>query len=659
MKNRKKNSKQRGIQFDFASYTSVMHLYRKYTFLLLLLLALFCSSCKKSYLDVVPDNIATIDNAFTAKNEAEKYLFTLYGYLPAQSNPQYNPGLIAGDEIWMDFPALRFDDVVLRIARGEQNTVSPRANYMEGYNGVPSMYKAIRDCNIFIENISNTSKVPDLDADLRRRWIGEAQFLKAFYHFILLRSYGPVPIIDKNISVDAPISEIRVKRQPVDAVVDYISLLLDTAAKKLPLTILNKTTELGRITQPVALSMKARLLTMAASPLFNGNSDYNSFKDKDGVALFNPSYDPQKWKKAADACKAAIDICNSANIKLYTFPAQLVPLSATTTTEMSFRNAVSESWNSELIWGLTTNNNTNLIQSISAGQYDPANATKAAYNIQLGPTLKMAKLFYTKNGVPIGEDKTLDFSKIEVLRTGTHDERFDIAENYQTARLNFDREPRFYASLGFDGGVWYMANSPSLSDENTWHLESKVGQYGATSANPITGYYMKKLLNWHFEWSNYQFQNYAWPEMRLADLYLLYAEALNEFQGPTADVYEYVNRIRARSGLQTVQTAWSNFSTNPTKFTTKEGMRLIIQQERGIELSFEGQRYWDLLRWKKAGQELNGNITGWDIRQTDADLYYRETTFYSRHFIVPRDYLTPIQENNLLVNENLVQNPNW
>ncbi len=88
-------------------------------------------------------------------------------------------------------------------------------------------------------------------------------------------------------------------------------------------------------------------------------------------------------------------------------------------------------------------------------------------------------------------------------------------------------------------------------------------------------------------------------------------------------------------------------------------MRLIIQQERGIELSFEGQRYWDLLRWKKAGQELNGNITGWDIRQTDADLYYRETTFYSRHFIVPRDYLTPIQENNLLVNENLVQNPNW
>ncbi len=621
---------------------------------------LFNTSCKKNYLDVVPDNVATINNAFASKTEAEKYLFTCYSYLPNQADPQVNPGLLAGDELWMDYPALRFWDVVWRIARGEQNTVDPRANYMEGTNGGTANYNAIRDCNVFLENISNLSKVPDLDVDTRNRWIGEVQFLKAFYHFMLFRAYGPIPIIDKNLAIDAPIEQVRVKRQPVDAVVDYIAALLDTAATKLPLTIINKGTELGRITAPIALSLKARLLTTAASPLFNGNSDYSSFKGKDGVVLFNPTYSVTKWQRAADACKAAIDLCTSANITLYTFPVPAVPLSPTTTTQMSIRNAMSEPWNSELIWGLTARNNTNFIQSIAAGQYDPVNAPKAAGNVQLGPTLKMAKLFYTQNGVPIDEDKTLDFTSIASLRTATHAERFNLIENYQTARLNFDREPRYYADLGFDGCVWYMANSPSKTDENTWNLQSRTGKYGATSSNPIAGYYMKKLLNWHFEWSNVQYQNYAWPEMRLADLYLLYAEALNESNSaPTADVYNYVNLIRTRAGLLSVQDSWTNYSNNPTKYTTQTGMRSIIQRERSNELCFEGQRYWDLLRWKTAAQELNGNVTGWDIRQSDPSLYYREIGFFSQHFVVPRDYLWPIRESDLLVNQNLVQNPNW
>jgi len=76
-------------------------------------------------------------------------------------------------------------------------------------------------------------------------------------------------------------------------------------------------------------------------------------------------------------------------------------------------------------------------------------------------------------------------------------------------------------------------------------------------------------------------------------------------------------------------------------------------------LCFEGQRYWDLIRWKTAAQELNGNVTGWTIGEKTPELYYSEKSFISRHFIVPRDYLWPIQDYDLLVNENLVQNPNW
>lgn len=629
-----------------------------------LIMVLPISSCKKPFLDVVPDNVSTIANAFVSKAEAEKYLFTCYSYLPTGADPTYNVGLTAGDEVWVEDPANHIRSTnVLQLPRGFQNSSDPIANYMNGSRDAAGNYRAIRDCNVFLENVSDLTKVRDLDIDTRERWIAEAQFLKAFYHFQLFRAYGPIPIIDKNLAIDAPIDDVRVKRRPVDEVVAYIAGLYDLAAAKLPATIQNEGSDLGRLTKPIALSMKARLLVTAASPLFNGNPDYNSFKNKDGEALFNSTYSAEKWKLAADACKAAIDACEAQSIKLYKFPMQTVKLSDTTMTQMSIRNAMSEKWNDELIWGLTVNNIgfSSFFQSMCAGQYDfnNADAAKSANRPLLGPTIKMAKMFYTKNGVPINEDKTLDFSNISKLRVGTHAERFNIKEGETTARLNFDREPRYYADLGFDRGVWYMANSPTKTDVDTWWLKARGAEIGQSSPIPIAGFYMKKALNWHYEWATVTYLNYPWPEMRLSDLYLLYAEALNEANGPGADAYTYINRVRERAGLPTVQDSWLNFSINPTKYTTKDGLRSIIQRERAVELCFEGQRFWDLLRWKTAGVELNSNVTGWSISENSPELYYRERSIYSRHFVIPRDYLWPIQESDLLINQNLVQNPNW
>ncbi|MGY0036735.1 RagB/SusD family nutrient uptake outer membrane protein [Pedobacter sp. NJ-S-72] len=613
----------------------------------------------------MPDNVSTLANAFVSKTEAEKYLFTCYSYLPNNTDPSYNVGLTVSDEVWVEDPSGQIRNTnVLQLPRGFQNTSDPIANFMDGTRDASANYNAIRDCNIFLENVSNLNKVRDLDIDTRQRWIAEVQFLKAYYHFILFRAYGPIAIVDKNLPIDAPIEQIRVKRQPVDTVVNYIANLFDQAAAHLPPQIANQASELGRITKPIALSMKAKLLVTAASPLFNGNPDYSSFTNKDGLHLFNSAYSDLKWQRAADACKAAIDVCNAQNIQLYVFPAQPTPLSATTMTQMSIRSSMSEKWNNELIWGLTANNNINsnsFFQSMCAGEYDFNNLdpSKTANRPLLGPTLKMAKMFYTKNGVPIDEDKTLDFTNTAELRVANHDERFNIKEGETTARLNFDREPRYYADLGFDRCVWYMKNSPSKSDENTFWLMARGNELSRAAAVPIAGYYMKKALNWEYEWSSGTYTNYAWPEMRLADLYLLYAESLNEAKGPVTEVYMIVNRIRTRAGLPTVQDSWANFSVNPTKYTTRDGMRSIIQRERAVELCFEGSRYWDLVRWKLAGQELNGNVKGWSITEHDPELYYRELSIYSRQFVVPRDYLWPIKEYDLLVNQNLVQNPNW
>src|SRR5689334_7998414 len=74
-----------------------------FSFSVFFLLILMCgSSCKKAFLNVVPDNVPTIANAFTSKTEAEKYLFTCYSYLPSDVDPTYNVGLTAGDEVWIE-----------------------------------------------------------------------------------------------------------------------------------------------------------------------------------------------------------------------------------------------------------------------------------------------------------------------------------------------------------------------------------------------------------------------------------------------------------------------------------------------------------------------------------------------------------------------------
>lgn len=622
--------------------------------------------CHK-YLDVVPDNVVTIDNAFTLKREAEKYLFTCYSYLPTENHPTLSLGFVAGDECWLPREGVFFNNTVWDIAKGNQNKVNPYANYWDGTYG---MYAGIRDCNIFLQNVSDPKKVYDLESDLRTRWLGEAEFLKAYYHFYLLRNYGPIPIADVALPISSTPDQVRVKRAPVDSVVNYIANLLDQAADKLPMKITDVANETGRITKPIALAVKARLLVMAASPLFNGNSDFASLKNDDGQALFSTSYSVEKWQRAAAAAKQAIEVANQAGFELYKFTG-LNKMTDTTRTQMSIRNAVCERWNSELIWGSTenvslTSQGPDYIQGICMGQIDPrAPINLAAYN-QLCAPLKIAQTFYTDHGVPINEDKTYNYSNFTELRTATKAERFNLTEGYTTARLNFDREPRFYADLAFDGSVWYMQNSISGTDSATYTVEAKHGQRMNevnTDYINMTGYWIKKLVNWKFAFSGTinaaSSENYPWPMFRLADLYLLYAEALNEASGPSTEVYQYLDKVRERAGLKGVQISWNQYSTSPEKPTSKDGLRSIIHQERLIEMAFEGSRLWDLRRWKDAATELNKPITGWDRTQNAPADYYRVVNIFSQKFIAPRDYFWPIREYEISVNPKLVQNIGW
>ncbi len=620
-----------------------------------LLVLLF--SCD-DYLDIVPDNVATIEYAFRMRATTQRYLFTCYSYLPQGGALNATPELVGADELW--WVREEISTAPWNIARGRQNINSP---YLDLWtSGSSSLWRGIRECNIFLENIMG---VDDIEEWEKEKWAAEVTFLKAYYHFYLLRMYGPIPIIRENMLVSASEEEVRVSREPVDKVIDYIIELMDKAIEGLPEVVEDENSELGRITLPIALGIKAKILVYAASPLFNGNPDYANYANKDGTLLFNKEYSEEKWQRAADACKEAIDKCHELGYELYYFEEtnQVRNLSDELMVQMNTRNSFAERWNSEIIWAHTKSNTRDLQVNTMPKALPPAAIGNTSVQGHLGVPFKIASLFYSRNGVPINEDVTWPFSDRFELRQGTAAEKYWIKEGYTTAQFNFDREARFYSTVGFDGGVWFGQGNYNQNDP--YWLELKLGQVGGKPGNlnhTVTGYYPKKYIYYTNVLASvgntYTSINYPWPMLRLSDLYLLYAEALNEVNGPCEEVFHYLDLIRLRAGLPGVEESWTLYSRNPNKFSTKAGLREIIQQERAIELCLEGQRFWDLRRWKTAIEELNQPISGWDMDQSAAIDYYREKIIFNQSFSY-KDYFWPIREYDLIVNKNLVQSPGW
>lgn len=609
------------------------------------------------YIDVVPDNVATLEYAFRMRTTAEKYLATCYSFLPDLGNTGSNFSY-AGDDICANTGIILNS---LRISRGEQNVNNPYLDYWNGNTGGTAMWTAISQCNIFLDNIET---VPDMDELEIQEWKAEVKALKAYYHFFLLRMYGPIPVMKKNLPVSASGDEVRVFRQPVDSVFNYIVELLDEAAEFARPEVLDPTTQMGRLTLPIVLSLKAKVLVYAASPLFNGNTDYSNFTNKDGTILFTQEYDPKKWEKAAAAALEAIEVAHSLGYKPYQFEPGLQQrnISDSTILKMNYRGAFSERWNSEIIWANTNSPSYPMQRYSTPRALEPSMAGFQNPRGNSSVPLKIASLFYTHNGVPIEEDHTWPYNERFELRTATADDRYYLKEGYITAQFNFNRESRFYGGLGFDGGIWY--GQGKYDDNDTYWFEGKLGQFGGKTGiswHSVTGIYPKKhnnFTNVAVSRNSWTYTNYAWPMIRLSDLYLLYAEALNEVSGPSQEVYHYLNIIRRKAGLPTVQQSWANFSRSPGKYTTKEGLREIIQQERNIELALEGHRMWDIRRWKTAPQEYAKPLTGWDVDQSTHEGYYRERVVLQQEFSL-RDYFWPIKESDLIVNKNLVQNPGW
>lgn len=644
-------------------------------------LALLTSGCN-DYLDVVPDNTQEITALFNRKEEAYKALATCYHYIPEFDNTYSFLGM--SDEMIMGIDRLTDGkNAVL----GKVDADNPIMSYWYGDWGgswsehAPcevSLFIPLRICNTFLNNIG---RVPDMTQSEITRWTSEVKFLKAYYHFLIFSQYGPIPLIDSETQLDVTDPANIVERRPVDEVVDYIVGLLDEAQAGLPIRVIN-TSELGRIDQTICASLKAKVLLYAASPLFNNNPQYYNVANTDGTKLFpqaDKALEQKKWERALAAYEQALQLCQQAGVKLYYYPESnfstnvdamnlkymetKYPEEAKRLPAMyNYQYAMVSSWNEEVIWGCSRPAHFvadwhEIQRSINFKHATTSESTGDAWQ-WFGPTLNATEFFYTKNGLPLDEDPTFDYENRDAVTTIPAEYR-DVAQtNEQTAYMFLGREPRFYASIGFDRSI--VRGYGTLYSLKMRYQEGNGRQSHTDIDVPTSGVFLRKLMHPDTK-GNGTITRYAWPIIRLNEMMLAYAECLNEAKGEAAqgEILEILNTIRQRSGVPTVEEAWAN-AKHPNKYTTKDGMRDIIKQERTIELAFEGYRNDDVRRWLEGSKYFNAHIWQWNADATTAAEYYQRIEDPKLlHVFTQRNYLWPIPTEELVKNPKLVQNPGY
>lgn len=657
-------------------------------------------SCK-DYLDILPDDTAVLDDAFADQYNAEKYFTTCYSSLPNFANFQNTLGLNGADEVTYDL----IQDNGLNVSSmnswnsglGEGQTAeNPYMNFWNGARGGKNLWVGIRHCNIFLEKIEPDNGGPlDVDPFLREQWVSEVKVLKAYYHYYLFELYGPIPIIDAVVPTNASGEELNPYRESVDDVIAYVVKTIDEALPGLrTMTELDPSTEYGRITKTIALSIKAKALVLAASPMFNGSTSSNapfSLIDNKGVELFPQAYDANKWLLALAACDSVVVAAEQDGVALHyathTDGIQgggVGVLDPNLINRINLRQAVTDPWNSETIWG--TNQNTIELQrqtaALSTSEWNNSEgASVRGIGQRHGPTLRVVEQFYSKNGVPIEQDQEWKdndwYTNRYSIGTGTADTQaaYMIKNGAPTPLLHFNRSERFYASVGFQNGIWEGRNEPAtrflaLDFRENKGCGSKGGGSNGGGYHSPSGYLAKKMAGLEADYSPtkliFSAERYSFPIIRLADMYLLLAECLNEVGGVTKtssegkNAYYYLDAIRARVGLEGVVSSWANYAIAEFKTAPndKNGLRDIIRRERLNELAFEGARFYDTRRWLTAESLMNQPIRGWNMQSREYDGFFNIRILNQPEYSY-RNYLMPIRQNELLKNTNLVQNPGW
>ncbi|HEY6083697.1 MAG TPA: RagB/SusD family nutrient uptake outer membrane protein, partial [Chitinophagaceae bacterium] len=393
-----------------------------------LILAIILSSC--NYLSKKPDNLLTSDLIWSSRANAESYLYNIYGYIPETDGGPY-AAVGATDESSISIPGTNIRQMVA-------GNWSPVNTYYDNWS---RYYTGIRSSFIFEDNIDHVP-ASQLGDDLKKQYKAEAIFLRGYFYWQLLQQFGPFVKLTGALSLNDDFN--KYPRAPFDTCKAYINGLMDEAASDLPLAW-GASSDYGRPTKGSCLAVKAQLALLAASPLWNGNPRFASFKNPDGTALAPAQYDAGKWKIAADAAKAVIDL------KVYKLFTNLDEGGGAFDPYLSCRDLFLTHWNDEIIFSRNSWNYWGYTKCVSPGP--------GGYNLY-DATQNVVDAFYMNNG------RTIDDPQSGYQETGFAQSNGSNYWEQSKGEWNMyaNREPRFYAYIQYNGRP--VLPAPTIDDKN-------------------------------------------------------------------------------------------------------------------------------------------------------------------------------------------------
>lgn len=578
------------LDFNVLKIRTMKNIFRVLSLPLIGVFLLLANSCKKDYLERTPSDFINAGEVFSNIENAEAFLNNAYTYLPDFQRQTEDGGgrykLGAGtDELGYQQSAF-VTQTPYDFNNGNWNPVSfPLQRLWVDY------FSAIRIINLFIENHNLIPEEVSSGISSRKsRLLGEAYGLRAFYYFELFKMWGEVPIITKPL--DPSIKEsVNLKRNTAAEVVDFIKADLNQTIQLLPPS--HNDSQYGRFTSTIGNALLSRVALYYAS------------------SLWNPAGDIQRWEVAAAQAKKTIDFATGNGYGL-----SIGEVGG----RKSYERIFLELNNREVIWAKNSGDS----ESIWWDYYG-APLGYGAWYVD-GPLQEMVDDYEMLNG------------EIPVLGYNSSGNQIvNPASGYDPLNPYVGRDPRFYQSILYHGAMWQgrpINVAPGGAD------------YVNIGAIQRMNYFTRKYLLESHNLLTGAGNNYRrFAIIRLAEMYLNYAEALNEARGPVQEVHDAVNEIRGRVGMPKL----------PAGLSPAE-MRERIRHERRIELAFEDHRFWDVRRWKIAEVIDNGTVHKVEV---NAQGRFSYPVFQNRIFDKDKHYLFPIPQSELDKNPNMTQNPGW
>lgn len=639
------------------------------------------SSCEKGYLNVDEYlyDFITLDSVFADQEKLLTYINGIASYLPDEDRlwtGAWAPFQIASDENFISWNDDRH--AATKFLLGE---ITP---YLANgyYNNYGNWYKGIRKANTVIARIDETKNI---STSTKREYLGEMYFFRGYFMYLLIQQYGPAVIPpDDALDIDASGEELSLERNTYDECVNYIVENMEQAYSYLPNTK-DALSDIYRPTSGAALAVMSRVLLVAASPMYNGNPSYSTWKRTNGSNFISQVNDNTKWGKAAIAAKRIIQ---SGQYELYTYPrsSDTEALAGNVSTDQypngaggidpyrsykySFVGEVPATSNPEIIW--CTN------QNPTGGDSPLWISSLAVHNggNGLNITQDLVDAYKMKDGRDINSSSS-DYpypGANEVYQTiGSTKTHSDVQIAANTARMYDNREPRFYATIGFCHSYF---KGTSYTGSETTYKNVEIAYYSNGNGAPTTNYpndynhtgYTCIKYNHHTDNLRGTVVSKVFPIFRYAEILLNYAEALNEMESSYFDeatgitvhrdleeIAAAVNRVRYRAGLP---------GMSSEELASQSSVREAIKRERKVEFALEGRRYHDLRRWLDAAGAFSTPIVGMNVKASSS----QRSSFYTRTIInntlTDREwsfklYFWPIPKSVLDKNSKLVQNPSW